>query len=253
VLLSERLEQLGSVLVAFSGGVDSGVLLTAAVRTLGPERVAAATTVSAALPAAELDGAAAFCRDLGVRHLTPAGIEGSVPGYVANGPDRCAWCKSSLVQVLLPVAASLELAWVATGTHRDDLADGFRPGVAASRLAGAVFPLADAGLGKQEVRALAHGWGLSLAAKPAAACLASRVVHGVSVTPARLARIERSEARVRHVLAEAGITSVALRVRDLGEGAARIEVDPEAVGRVPVIDLEGFSSVDVQPYRPGGR
>ena len=132
-------------MVAFSGGADSAFLLAAAVRALGPDRVVAATAVSPSLPASELDQAAEFARGLGVRHLTPATDEMSRPAYAANGPDRCFHCKAELLDVLVPTAAGLGIETVATGTNADDARDGFRPGIRAAALAGAVTPLRDAG------------------------------------------------------------------------------------------------------------
>ena len=222
--LERRLRDVDSLLVAFSGGADSAFLLTAAVRALGPEAVAAATAVSPSLPRSELEAAAAVAADLGVRHLTPATDELARVGYRANNGDRCAFCKAELLDVLAPLAAQMGLAAVATGTNADDAVAGFRPGIAAAAERGAVTPLRDAGLTKAQVRAASRRWGLATADKPAAACLASRVAYGVEVSADRLARVARAEAAVRAVLAGAGIPVRDLRVRDLGE-RARVEVD----------------------------
>ncbi len=226
--LDARLRGLGSVLVAFSGGADSAFLLAAAVRALGADAVVAGTAVSPSLPTSELDAARAYAAGRGVRHLTPRTDELSRPGYVANGADRCFHCKSELLDVLVPHAAELGLAAVATGTNADDARAGFRPGIRAAALAGAVTPLLDAGLTKEQVRAASRSWGLETADKPAAACLSSRVAYGLSITPARLGRVEVAERDLRRALADAGLPVRDLRVRDLGD-TARVEVDAALV------------------------
>ncbi|MGY1838472.1 MULTISPECIES: ATP-dependent sacrificial sulfur transferase LarE [unclassified Modestobacter] len=254
--LDTSLAELPGVLVAFSGGVDSGVVLAAAVRALGADRVVAATAVSASLPAAERAGAAAFAVGLGVRHLQPRTDELSRPGYVANAGDRCAFCKTELVEVLTPLAAGLGIADVVTGTNADDLRAGFRPGIRAAAERGAWAPLARAGMTKDDVRATARRWGLPLAEKPAAACLASRIAYGVPVSAAGLARVEHAEAALRAALTGAGLAVRDVRVRDLGDDVARVEVDAALlpdVGPHLLAAVTGFDRVELDPrgFRSG--
>lgn len=255
--LDSRLRELGSLLIAFSGGADSAFLLAAAVRALGRDRVVAATAVSASLPVAELEAAARFASGLGVRHLTPRTDEISRPGYAANGPDRCFHCKAELLDVLTPLRRRLGLAAIATGTNADDVGAGFRPGIRAAARAGAVTPLSELGLTKEQVRAASRAWGLVTADKPAAACLSSRVAYGVSITNARLGRIERAERALKASLHDAGLPVRDLRVRDLGDHA-RVEVDHALVEqlrrRPELLDaVTGFESVTVDPrgFRSG--
>ncbi len=255
--LLARLAGLDSLLVAFSGGADSAFLLAAAARTLPAGRVVAATAVSASLPATELDAAAEFARALGVRHETPRTDELRRPGYAANGPDRCFHCKAELLSVLTPLAGELGLTAVATGTNADDLVAGFRPGIRAAARAGAITPLADAGLTKDEIRAISRAWGLVTADKPAAACLSSRVAYGIAITPDRLGRVERAEGALRHALTGAGLPVRNLRVRDLGN-TARVEVDADLVPPLRarpdlLAAVTGFDEVTVDPrgFRSG--
>src|SRR4051794_1491004 len=257
-VLDSLLAPLPGVLVAFSGGVDSGMLLAAAVRALGADRVVAATAVSPSLPAAERDAAVAFAAGLGVRQELPRTDELSRPGYVANAGDRCAFCKTELVDVLMPLAAGLGFADVVTGTNADDLVAGFRPGIRAAAAAGAWTPLARAGLTKDDVRSAARRWGLSLADKPAAACLASRIAYGVPVSAEGLARVEAAEADLRRALLGAGLAVCNLRVRDLGEDVARVEVDPALMADVAerpdlLAAVDGFQRVELDPrgFRSG--
>ncbi|HEU5034761.1 MAG TPA: ATP-dependent sacrificial sulfur transferase LarE [Mycobacteriales bacterium] len=262
--LAQRLQRLEAVLqshrrllVAFSGGADSAFLLAAAVRALGADDVAAATAVSPSLPATELAAATEFARALGVRHLTPRTDEMSRDGYRANAGDRCYFCKAELLDVLTPAAASLGIDTIATGTNADDARAGFRPGIRAAAERGAVTPLLDAGLTKDEVRRASRAWGLSTWDKPAAACLSSRVAYGIEITPHRLARVERAEAALRAALRAAGLTVRDLRVRDLGD-RARVEIDrellPTLAERPDLLGaVEGFDAVEVDPrgFRSG--
>ena len=254
--LAAVLTEAGSLLVAFSGGVDSAFLLAAATRTLGRDAVAAATAVSASLPAAEREDAALFAASLGIRHVFPATDEMSRPGYAANAGDRCYFCKAELLDVLRPLADEMGLAHVATGTNADDARAGFRPGIRAADERGALTPLLDAGLTKDEVRRLSRDWGLSTWDKPAAACLSSRIAFGVTVTPLRLARVERAEMSLRAALIGAGIEVRDLRVRDLGDRAS-VEVDRDLVGvvaaRPELLQLIEFDAVELDPrgFRSG--
>jgi uncharacterized protein len=254
--LAAQFAPLPGVLVAFSGGVDSGLVLAAAVRSLGTDRVVAATALSPSLPASERGPAVAFAASLGVRHELPRTDELSREGYRANAGDRCAFCKTELVDVLTPLAARLGIADVVTGTNADDLRAGFRPGIRAAAERGAWAPLARAGLSKDDVRAAARLWGLPLADKPAAACLASRIAYGVPVSAEGLARVERAESSLRAALAAAGVAVRNLRVRDLGADVARVEIDRELAGEVTpelLAAVAGFDRVEVDPrgFRSG--
>jgi uncharacterized protein len=254
-----RLRELGSVLVAFSGGADSAFVLAAAARALGAEAVVAATAVSASLPAAERRSARSFAAGQGLRHVEVPTHEMGREGYAANAGNRCYFCKSELLDVMLPVAREWGMAHVATGTNADDAVARFRPGIRAAAERGAVTPLLDAGLTKAQVREASRWWGLSTWDKPAAACLSSRVAYGVPITPDRLARVERAEVALRVALSAEGLTSPNVRVRDFGAGA-RIEVDRDIVEAVSrsraVLDAvrgAGFADVDVDPrgFRSG--
>jgi uncharacterized protein len=255
--LDGRLRALGSVLVAFSGGADSAFLLAAALRALGPDRVAAATAVSPSLPEVERSAAAAFSAGLGVRHVFVDTHEMDRAGYRANAGDRCYFCKAELLDVVGPVAERLGLARVATGTNADDAIAGFRPGIRAAYERGAVTPLRDAELTKAHVRAASREWGLVTADKPAAACLSSRIAYGIAITPHRLARVEAAEAGLRAALAGAGLAVQDLRVRDLGD-VARVEVDGAQVATLAarpdlLASVTGFDRVELDPrgFRSG--
>jgi uncharacterized protein len=258
--LDADLRDRGSVLVAYSGGADSAMLLAAAVRSLGADRVAAATGYSDSLPQAERDPAREFAESLGVRVLTPETHEMERAGYRANSGQRCFFCKAELLDVLVPLAAELGLRHVATGTNADDVVADFRPGIRAAAERGAITPLADAGLTKSQVRAASRAWGLPTWDKPQAACLSSRIAYGLEVTPLRLGRVERAETAVREEVAARGVPVRDLRVRDLGEHAS-VELD---AGVLPLDgDVEsavlsrvrgaGFERAEVDPrgFRSG--
>jgi uncharacterized protein len=255
--LVAHLAAYGRTLVAFSGGVDSSVVLAAAVRALGPARTAAVTAVSPSLPAAELAAARRFCAALGVSHHANPTAELELPGYRENGPRRCYFCKSTLLDMARALAARDGFAAVATGTNASDLVAGFRPGIRAAAERGARTPLADLGLDKAAVRTIARHWQLPTWDKPAAACLSSRIAYGIAITPQRLDRVSRAELAVRALLA--GQPLVDLRVRDLGR-AVRVEVDAALVPAArnhprlaATLAQAGFAGVPVhvQAFRSG--
>lgn len=217
-----------TVLVAYSGGADSALVVAAAARALGTQAVTAATSVSDSLASGEERAARDLAESLGVRHVTVATDEMALEGYRANGRDRCYFCKSALLDALMRLRAAGAGEVVLTGTNADDVEDPFRPGIRAAAKRGARAPLAEAGLRKDDVRDISRAWGLATWNKPATPCLSSRIAYGVHVTPERLQRIDTAESGVRDLLARLGLPTCNLRVRDLGTGV-RVEVDAEVV------------------------
>jgi pyridinium-3,5-biscarboxylic acid mononucleotide sulfurtransferase len=217
--LAERISREPGLVTAFSGGADSALLAAVAHQVLGP-RAVAVTAVSASLPARERHAARDFAHARGMQHVEVCTDELDRPGYVRNDGSRCAHCKDALLDALTPIAAVAGVS-VALAVNLDDLAD-HRPGQEVARRRGAIFPLVDAGLTKDAVRAVSRELGLPTAAKPAAACLSSRIAYGDEVTPDLLRRIEEAE----DALHGAGFAACRVRAH-AGGTVARIEV-PEA-------------------------
>jgi len=220
--LLKDLASSSTLLVAFSGGVDSAFLLAAAQLALG-NGVTAVTAVSPLFPAREARSAADFCRKRRISQVTFPFEALETPAFLANGPDRCYHCKKALSFGLLKIAEARGIRRVAHGANADDR-DDHRPGLRAAREVGIAAPLLDAGLRKEEIRALSLDMGLSTWDRPSRACLASRVPYGVPVTAVRLEQIDRAEA----FLEEAGFAQV--RVRHHGD-VARVEVPKSDIPR----------------------
>jgi pyridinium-3,5-biscarboxylic acid mononucleotide sulfurtransferase len=227
--LLDLLAQLDGLVVAFSGGVDSAVVLLGAVRALGADAALAAIADSPSLARAELTTARRVASEIGAELIELRTDEHTDPGYRANAGDRCYFCKRTVLAEVRAFAQRRGVTHVATGTHLDDRRAAHRPGLRAAAQLGVREPLAEIGATKQVVRSLAAHWNLTVQDKPSSPCLASRIAVGMPVTVDALALVERAELAARDYLSEHRVPVHDLRVRLLGHAGFRVELDQAAL------------------------
>jgi len=253
--LKQNLKDLGKVIIAYSGGVDSTFLLKAAVEALGPENVLACIAKGPSLPQSQYNRAIKMAKDIGAELRTVEPNELADSAYSANNPDRCYHCKLHLYRILTDIAREQNFTHIISGHNFDD-EDDFRPGNKAAKNFAIRSPLAESQLTKQDIRRLSRDLNLPTANVPASPCLASRISYGLKITQQRLNQIERAEDFLRSL----GFGRLRVRHHDT---VARIEVDPEDIEKITsepnrskiVEKLKSlgfkFISVDLQGFRSG--
>jgi uncharacterized protein len=253
--LHQILKDLGKVVIAYSGGVDSTFLLKSALDCLGAPNVLACIAAGPALPQTQYDHAIKMATDMGAEIQTVQPNELIDPNYAANKADRCFHCKSHLFALLTDLAKKRNFNQIVCGHNFDDK-DDFRPGLRAAKAFRVRSPLAEAQLTKEDIRKLSRKLNLPTADIPASPCLASRVSYGLQITEKRLKQIEQAE----EFLKKLGVTEFRLRHHDT---VARIEVRPSDLHKITTeparskivkkIKALGFKfvTVDLQPFRSG--
>ncbi|WP_211746141.1 ATP-dependent sacrificial sulfur transferase LarE [Paenibacillus sp. Marseille-Q4541] len=251
--LQSILREMKSVVVAFSGGVDSTFLLKAAVDTLGADHVLAVTADSETYPTSELEEAKELAALIGVKHLVIETSELAIPGYAENNKNRCYFCKSSLFDHLIPVLEEKSFQNIIYGVIADDMNE-HRPGMQAAKERGIRGPLLEAELFKAEIRELSKERNLPTWEKPSFACLSSRIAYGEMITNEKLKKVEKAEAYLKSL----GIRQVRVRTH---QEIARIEVEPQDMETVlrhhPLIvqELQSYGykyvTLDLLGYKSG--